>query len=206
MHSEVLLFDILNVSFCPALRYICICLCVWVGRVKDMHSNTPKPIFLTLRIFDYWLIFIEQIFQLNFEWRQWRQVNTSEHKWNTNEHEQNTSNHGWARVESKWTWVEHDLTRVKHEKNTIEHELNTSEQMWDLLHFNESAKLCVLRTLWPTHLTQHWYAPYAPACLRALPIIDARLTRPRALTLINRYLVLCCYNRKVRYVLYVRWI
>ena len=32
----------------------------------------------------------------------------------------------------------------------------------------------------PTHLTHYWYAPYASACLRALPIINTHLSALRA--------------------------
>ena len=59
-----------------------------------------------------------------------------------------------------------------------------------------SCEFAELGALAPTRLTHHWYAPYAPACLSALPIINTRL---HAFTLINRRLtrlclVLCCSN------------
>ena len=39
----------------------------------------------------------------------------------------------------------------------------------------ESAKSRALRALAATRLTHHWYAPYVPARLRTLPIINKRL-------------------------------
>ena len=68
---------------------------------------------------------------------------------------------------------------------------------------NESAKLCALRALVPTRLTHSWYAPYVPACLCALPIINTHLRALCALRAYRPYvplscLVLCYYNWKVK--------
>ena len=64
---------------------------------------------------------------------------------------------------------------------------------------NESAKLCALRALVPKRLTHSRYAPYVPACLCALPIINTHLRALCALRAYGPYvplscLVLCYYN------------
>ena len=52
---------------------------------------------------------------------------------------------------------------------------------------SESAKLHALCAFTPTCLTHHWYAPYAPASLCPLPIINMYLTRLAHLTRLRAY-------------------
>ena len=50
-----------------------------------------------------------------------------------------------------------------------------------------------MRTFKPICITHHWYAPYAPAHLHTLPIINTHLTHLCTLTLINKRLKRFCH-------------